>query len=190
MRKLGGIVIFGFFAAIAIMVLLPRDLQNFYWLHFKSKPSAILSAKLVPANVDNLAPAAATPDVTTLGTLSPAGKALVWYKLPATIVPAAATAVAPVLPPTDFRYTTASGLNMRAEPSVDAALVVSLQKGSRVAVLQSNGHWLQVTTDAGQTGWLSSNFVTAPTSATPSVAASAVAPTKPQDNQLVSSVAK
>ena len=186
MRKLCGIVIFGLFAAIAMMVLLPRDFQNFDWVHFKSKSSAAASAKIVPADFKTVASVAATPDVTMLGTPAPSDNPFILSTVPATIVPAKVVAVAPVPPPTDFRFTTASGLNMRAEPSVDSALVVSLQRGSRVAVLQANGRWLQVTTDDGQTGWLSSNFVTASTIAAPGVAA----PAKPQDNQLVSSVAK
>jgi hypothetical protein len=178
MRKLGGVAVFGLLAAVAVMVLLPRDLQSMDWLH-KSK-STSSAVKVVPADFKLVAPTITTPDVTTLQTTSPA-------------VPAAApviAVVAPTPPPADYRFTTASGLNMRAEPSVDAALVASLQKGTRVAVIEASGRWLQVTTDDGRSGWLSSNFVTAPAIVTtPAVTAATPAP-KPQNNQLVSSVAK
>ena len=179
MRKLGGVAIFGLFAAIAVMILLPRDFQNMDWLH-RSKPT-VATASVMPADFKVVAPVAATPDVTTLQTSAPA--------ISAAVVAPVVAIVSPTPPPADYRFTTASGLNMRTEPSVDAALVVSLQKGSRVAVTQTSGRWLEVTTDDGRSGWLSSNFVTAPAITAPAVTAATPAP-KPQNNQLVSSVAK
>lgn len=55
----------------------------------------------------------------------------------------------------DERYAvvTASSLNLRAEPSTNAAIVTKAKKGDRVEVVDESDEWLQVKTRDGKVGW-------------------------------------
>lgn len=65
--------------------------------------------------------------------------------------------------PADIRYTTANSLNMRAAPSGNGAVIAGLPKGTRVSVTDTEGNWLFVKTDNGETGWISNSFASADT---------------------------
>jgi len=58
----------------------------------------------------------------------------------------------------DVRYTTANSLNMRAAPSRNGAVVASLARGTRVSVTDTEGSWLLVRSDTGETGWINNSF--------------------------------
>jgi uncharacterized protein YgiM (DUF1202 family) len=54
---------------------------------------------------------------------------------------------------------TASTLNMRASPSASSDVVGKLKKGDNLVVLGEDGEWLRVRSAAGETGWISSKYV-------------------------------
>lgn len=64
-------------------------------------------------------------------------------------------------PEGDRRWITASALNMRAAPNVNAQFLTSLPFGTEVGVLDTSGTWSMVTAPDGTKGWLSSKFLTA-----------------------------
>jgi TolB-like protein len=73
---------------------------------------------------------------------------------PSPMVPAATGAVDHIV------FTSRESSNLRAAPNATAALVASLPRKSRMRVLGVEGGWLQVTTDAGQQGWILATLTT------------------------------
>lgn len=110
----------------------------------------------------------------------------------ATTAAAAATVVATTSPVTtttsigNVWVNTAGGLNLRAEPNTNAAVVATLNYGQRLAALAPKTApdaggvaWQNVRTEANQTGWAAADYLTStppvtatvsPTSIVPSVA--------------------
>jgi hypothetical protein len=54
---------------------------------------------------------------------------------------------------------TASALNVRRDPSVDAGVVAHVKKGTELGVLRSDESWLKVRLPDGSTGWVAERFV-------------------------------
>ena len=54
---------------------------------------------------------------------------------------------------------TASALNVRAEASTDAAVVVQVKKGQSLDVLREDESWVKVKLASGETGWVAARFV-------------------------------
>ncbi|KZZ86042.1 SH3 domain-containing protein [Bacillus sp. SJS] len=55
-------------------------------------------------------------------------------------------------------YITATSLNVRSAPSSASSLLGSVTKGTKVAILKSEGSWLRISY-SGKTGWVSRDFV-------------------------------
>ena len=65
------------------------------------------------------------------------------------------------IPPSSTASTctvTATVLNLRRCPNVSCGVMGWLDHDSRLIVLSVSNDWFQVTTPAGQTGWVNSNF--------------------------------
>jgi len=54
---------------------------------------------------------------------------------------------------------TASALNVRAEASTDAEVVLQVKKGIALSVLREDESWVKVRLASGETGWVASRFV-------------------------------
>ena len=54
---------------------------------------------------------------------------------------------------------TASALNVRAESSADAEVIVQVKKGTELSVLREDESWTKVRLADGRTGWVASRFV-------------------------------
>jgi N-acetylmuramoyl-L-alanine amidase len=54
----------------------------------------------------------------------------------------------------------ASRLNVRAAADLNGAIVTSLPKNAKVAVLAVQGSWVHIKLDNGKTGWVSSSYLT------------------------------
>jgi uncharacterized protein YgiM (DUF1202 family) len=82
-----------------------------------------------------------------------------------TAVPAAAAIKASPCPtPPGVYFVTAQAVNMRACPGLECAIVDTLTGGQVVTVITTQaapdgGTWSNVTTQAGQTGWVNSRFL-------------------------------
>lgn len=65
----------------------------------------------------------------------------------------------PVQPPVG--YVTAEKLNVRAEPSTQAAILQQLSEGAAVTIIEksSNGQWLQIVLSNGKQGWVAAQYV-------------------------------
>lgn len=70
---------------------------------------------------------------------------------------------APASAPSEFRYVTASSLNVRAAPDTTGVVIGRLQNGHQVSVLQRENGWLLIQPAPGAEGWISELY----TSATP-----------------------
>jgi uncharacterized protein YgiM (DUF1202 family) len=56
-------------------------------------------------------------------------------------------------------HVTASALNVRAQASADAEVIVQLKKGTLLSVLREDESWTRVRLASGETGWVASRFV-------------------------------
>jgi uncharacterized protein YgiM (DUF1202 family) len=56
-------------------------------------------------------------------------------------------------------HVTATALNVRQEPSADAAVIAQVKKGTELGVLHSDESWVKVRLANGATGWVASRFV-------------------------------
>lgn len=65
----------------------------------------------------------------------------------------------PAPPPPETARVTGSSLNVRGEPSTEAAVVGKLKRGERVEVGGSQGDWLRVRLADGRAGWVAARFV-------------------------------
>ncbi len=101
---------------------------------------------------------------------------------PTTAATAAATAAAPTASTSEAWVNSANGLNLRAQASTTAALVVVLPFGTHLTLISapkgpdaSGITWQNVRTDDGKTGFVSTQFLstTKPSTPTPSAAAPA-----------------
>jgi len=54
---------------------------------------------------------------------------------------------------------TASALNVRREPAVDAEVIAQVKKGTALGVLKSDESWMKVRLADGSTGWVAERFV-------------------------------
>ena len=54
---------------------------------------------------------------------------------------------------------TASALNVRAEPSTDAAILTQAKRGQTFELLRENDAWVKVRLASGETGWVAARFV-------------------------------
>lgn len=66
------------------------------------------------------------------------------------------------LPPADTSnalWITARSLNMRAGPDKGADLVATLPFGTEVTVIEIDGQWAMVSGPGGETGWMSTSFL-------------------------------
>lgn len=93
--------------------------------------------------------------------------------LPLVLLLAACTTTAPQLPPepvpvppssvaeevTGNVRVTAAKLNVRAEPSVESAIVGSLRRGDRVGLIRAEDGWSRVRLTNGVDGWVSAKHV-------------------------------
>lgn len=80
---------------------------------------------------------------------------------PRVAVPDPVLAGLPMIPPSSTASTctiTATVLNLRRCPNVSCGVMDWLDHDSRLVVLSVSNAWFQVTTPAGQTGWINSNF--------------------------------
>jgi uncharacterized protein YkwD len=80
--------------------------------------------------------------------------------------PAAAQAPAPAAPPRYVYVNSADGLNLRADKSSSAKVIVTLANGQRLRSLEAKSGpdargmtWLSVKTDDGQEGWVAAQYV-------------------------------
>jgi uncharacterized protein YgiM (DUF1202 family) len=80
---------------------------------------------------------------------------------PRVAVPDPVRAGLPMTPPSSTASTctiTATVLNLRRCPNVSCGVMDWLDHDSRLIVLSVFNAWFQVTTPAGQTGWVNSNY--------------------------------
>jgi TonB family protein len=54
---------------------------------------------------------------------------------------------------------TASALNVRSEPSMEAEIIAQAKKGDVLALLENGNAWLRVRIAGGETGWVAERFV-------------------------------
>lgn len=54
---------------------------------------------------------------------------------------------------------TASALNVRAEPSTDAAVLTQVKRGQTFDLLREDDSWVKVRLASGETGWVAARFV-------------------------------
>jgi len=81
--------------------------------------------------------------------------------------PAPPPATAPAPPPpaapqeavTGTVYVTASALNVRSEPSMEAEVVASAKQGTALGVVRSDESWTRVRLGDGTFGWVASRYV-------------------------------
>ena len=64
-------------------------------------------------------------------------------------------------PELDIRIVTARALNVRTEPSGDAAVLGKLMRDAEVTVQRESGDWVQVLSDDGIGGWVSAKYLAA-----------------------------
>jgi uncharacterized protein YgiM (DUF1202 family) len=84
---------------------------------------------------------------------------------PPSVEPAATPAPAPQpAAPSDLGIVqvTASAVNVRREPSTDAAVVTQAKKNERLTLLSTTDEWSKVRLGDGTTGWVASRFVAKP----------------------------
>lgn len=62
---------------------------------------------------------------------------------------------------------TASALNVRSEASTDAEVLAQVKKGTALDVLAHDDSWTKVRLASGETGWVSSRFVSSGSKAAP-----------------------
>jgi len=134
----------------AAILLTPKDVLR----------STVVKAP-APSYTADVAAVDPAPDYFPLETSAPKVQ---YASLTVSVTPLAeAPTMAPALPEPsrDIRRITAGSLNMRSEPSKFSDLVVSLPRGTEVAVSDTSGTWAYVTTSDGTAGWLSQNFLAA-----------------------------
>ncbi|WP_407060027.1 SH3 domain-containing protein [Devosia epidermidihirudinis] len=100
-----------------------------------------------------------TPSNTTTAA-RPTAPAVVAAPTPKSPVPKATTPASnepSTSAPIEIRYVSASTLNIRAEPSTNAAIVSKISNGERVTVLDRASGWVLVQSSAGY-GWISERY--------------------------------
>ncbi|HEY80319.1 MAG TPA: SH3 domain-containing protein, partial [Caldilineae bacterium] len=75
-----------------------------------------------------------------------------------------ASANATPAPTSNQGQVTARKLNLRAGPGMDQAILTQLRRGDQVQVMgrSDNGQWLNVTSEAGFTGWVAARWIAFP----------------------------
>ncbi len=58
----------------------------------------------------------------------------------------------------------AGDVNLRSEPSTDALVLTTLDKGDKVSVYSCSGNWYKVKTSNGKVGWIFTDFISMPNS--------------------------
>jgi uncharacterized protein YgiM (DUF1202 family) len=130
-------------------------------------PAATPPAAPAPAPVPPPAPAPAPPpQASPAPAPAPAPPPAPPQAAPAPALappPAAPPAVAAAPTPVPRTVTVkANRVNLRAGPGTTMKILRVLPQGTRLAVLEERGEWLQVRLDSGQEGWVATS-VTAPT---------------------------
>ncbi len=67
-------------------------------------------------------------------------------------------------PERDLVYVTASALNLRENPTTQARVVVRLERGQELEVIEKKEAWMHVKVDETQNGWVHSDYVGNPES--------------------------
>jgi len=136
----------------AVLFLTPRDI-----LRQPVLPGAETQSEPVPIYTSRAGPVAEIPVVEfETPVIQPASLIVVASAAePPGAGPVATTPEAPV----DRRWITASGLNVRTGPTVNATLIGSLPYGTPVTVIETSGSWAHIESEQFS-GWLSANFLT------------------------------
>lgn len=130
---------------------------------------AELNASLAPATVDEAVlerearlpdPSSTPATIASQATAPPATQAALTTGASVRTDDAAEPEV-PVDPATALRVGDAA-VNMRAGPSTSTAVMRALQPGEALVYGESDGGWVSVTTETGETGWVYSSYLVGP----------------------------
>lgn len=89
-----------------------------------------------------------------------------------------------------YAFANGNGINIRTQPNIEAEKVAELAKGSRLAIIDRDGHWYRVRTENYKRGWVRGDLLKEAAQVAPSVVAAKVAPKKAAPTSKASRIAR